>query len=209
MSDEVLRILLAIVAGGLIGIEREYRDKSAGFRTTVAICLGATIFTMLSFKMGEDYSDPVRISANIVTGVGFIGAGVIMRGDGRVAGLTTSAIIWLVAALGMAIGAGHYDIATAATGAVLAVLWIFPFLEERIDNLREMRTYKVSWVNKRQKIGELDSMFRGCGLKVFGTQTGKSGDKIICSWKVYGAPASQNRAVDKLLEDDEVLEFHW
>ena len=90
--EDILKILLAVIAGGLIGIEREFRDKAAGFRTLIFICTGACLFTILSAKLAPN--DSVRIAANIVTGVGFLGAGVILRDGGKVIGLTTAAMIW-------------------------------------------------------------------------------------------------------------------
>ena len=81
IPEDVLKILLAVLIGGLIGAEREYRDKAAGFRTIILICVGATLFTILSFRLGGD-GDPTRIAANIVSGVGFLGVGAILRGPG-------------------------------------------------------------------------------------------------------------------------------
>src|SRR5512133_3601325 len=132
--ENLLKLLLALLVGGLIGMEREFRDKAAGFRTMICICLGATLFTILSSLLGQP-DDVTRIASEIVTGVGFLGAGAILRGPaGSVTGLTTAATIWLVAALGMAIGGGAYLLALATTAAVLLVLWVFPLLEARIDN---------------------------------------------------------------------------
>ncbi len=115
-AEDALRIVLALVAGGAIGLEREFRDKAAGFRTLIFICVGAALFTLLSAKLSGG-SDGTRIAANIVSGVGFLGAGVILREGGRVVGLTTAAAIWLTAALGMALGGGYYLVG----GLVLAV----------------------------------------------------------------------------------------
>lgn len=92
-------MLVAILIGGLIGAEREFHEKAAGFRTITFICLGSTLFTMLSLELGGA-RDPVRIAASIVTGIGFIGAGVILRDGGRIVGLTTASTIWISAALG-------------------------------------------------------------------------------------------------------------
>lgn len=99
--EDFIQLLLAIFIGGLIGAEREYRDKAAGFRTIMLICVGATIFTNFSVKLGGDM-EPTRIAASIVTGVGFLGAGAILRGSRHVTGLTTASTIWLAAALGVA-----------------------------------------------------------------------------------------------------------
>src|SRR5688572_24423648 len=134
VAEDILKLVIAIGIGSVIGAEREYRDKSAGFRTLVFICVGSTLFTMLSLKIATD-SDPARIAAQIVTGVGFLGAGTILRERGQIAGLTTAAMIWLTAALGMGVGSGNYLLSSVGTVIVLIVLWVFPFLEHRIDNL--------------------------------------------------------------------------
>src|SRR5882724_5757237 len=102
--DIVLRLIVALVIGGIIGAEREYRSKSAGFRTMMLICLGAALFTILSIEIGEGENRD-RIAASIITGIGFLGAGVIFKDENRVNGITTAATIWITAALGMGIGA--------------------------------------------------------------------------------------------------------
>ena len=105
--DMIIRLALSIFAGGLIGAEREYVSKSAGLRTLMLICLGSCLFTICSDIMGK-MSNSDRIASTIVTGIGFIGAGVIFKDDNRVKGLTTAAAVWVTAAIGMAIGAGLY-----------------------------------------------------------------------------------------------------
>jgi putative Mg2+ transporter-C (MgtC) family protein len=121
--EMVLRLLLALVLGGIIGYQRERSGKEAGLRTHILICSGAALFTIVSIY-GFPGSEG-RIAAGIVTGIGFIGAGVILhRTGGEVVGLTTAATIWAVAAIGLAAGAGMYIISAAATALTLAVLFI-------------------------------------------------------------------------------------
>jgi putative Mg2+ transporter-C (MgtC) family protein len=125
MSTEqmFLRIVLAVVFGAVIGFERQLSGKVAGIRTNVLICLGAAVLTILSEQIGARGDDSVaRIAAQIVSGVGFLGAGVIIRDRGGVHGLTTAATIWLVASVGMAAGAGYYALAGATTVLAVAVL---------------------------------------------------------------------------------------
>jgi len=117
---DLVGILLSIVFGAVIGLERQASGKAAGLRTNVLICLGAAVFTIISKQMASQTSDVTRIAAQIVTGVGFLGAGAIIQDRGGVRGLTTAATIWLVASIGMACGAGFY--AMAATSALLALL---------------------------------------------------------------------------------------
>jgi len=155
---DLIKVLLSVAAGGVIGVEREFRDKAAGFRTLIFICGGATIFTILSVKLAGD-NDPARIAAQIVTGVGFLGAGAIMRDSQRVTGLTTAAAIWLTAALGMVIGAGEYVLAGVILAVTSLVLWVFPILERWIDNIREEHTYTVVFKTNPEKASTLEKVF--------------------------------------------------
>jgi putative Mg2+ transporter-C (MgtC) family protein len=121
-----------------MGAEREYHSKPAGLRTNILICLGAAIFTILSRKIaaGIPDADPSRITAQIVTGVGFIGAGAIMRGSDRIVGITTAAVIWLAAAVGAACGAGFYSLAIVSTILSVASLLLLNPLDRFIKKLR-------------------------------------------------------------------------
>ncbi|WP_342644496.1 MgtC/SapB family protein [Mucilaginibacter sp. CSA2-8R] len=107
-----------------MGAEREYRDKAAGFRTTIMISFGACFFTLMPIAIGG--SNPDRIAANIVTGIGFLGAGIIFRGDSRVNGINTAATIWAVAAVGIGLGAGFYLASGCASALILFVLSVLP-----------------------------------------------------------------------------------
>jgi putative Mg2+ transporter-C (MgtC) family protein len=206
--SDVVKLLLAVLIGGLVGVEREFRTKAAGFRTIIFICVGATIFTALSFKLGGD-KDPVRIAANIVVGIGFLGAGVILHDDGRIIGLTTASTIWLVAALGMGIGGGYYVFAGAATVTILIVLWTFPKLDGWIHSARETRTYQIFCLNNREKFVQLDAMFRQCGLCVRNQKQTKRGDEMICTWDAFGSVKHHDQLVEKLFADDDVKEFRF
>ncbi len=130
--DLLLRLSLAVVLGGAIGLERELQRKAAGLRTNILICVGAALFTELSIAMSFASGDPARIAAQIVTGVGFLGAGTIIQARGIVTGLTTAATMWLVAAIGMAVGFGALLEATGATLLVLLVLSVLRPIERVI-----------------------------------------------------------------------------
>jgi putative Mg2+ transporter-C (MgtC) family protein len=131
--DVVIRILLAGVLGGLIGIEREIREHTAGFRTHILVAVGAAAFTMASSYglEGTDF-DPNRISAQVVTGIGFLGAGAIVRYGVSVKGLTTAASLWTVAAVGLLAAQGFYSAAVITTGVVIVSLYILRLIENRI-----------------------------------------------------------------------------
>lgn len=206
LLEDVIKLILAILIGGLIGAEREYRDKAAGFRTIIFICVGATLFTSFSLKLGGT-EDPVRIAANIVSGVGFLGAGAILRGSEGVMGLTTASTIWLAAALGMGIGGGHYAVSGAATVAVLVVLWVFPAIEGWIDNIRHYRTYEVMCPVDEEKSEEIERLFLESGLRVRRGKRTKSGEDMICRWQAHGKPEKHERLVEQLVAHADVKEF--
>ncbi len=129
----VLRLALAVLLGGVIGLEREVLEKPAGFRTHILVALGAATFTLISlYGFFGSGADPARIASNIVVGIGFIGAGTIWRHGTGVGGLTTAASLWMVAAIGTAVGSGFYWVALWATGLAWAVLYLFPRVERRL-----------------------------------------------------------------------------
>jgi len=130
------QLILAAVLGMLIGAEREHKGKAAGLRTYMLVSLGAALFTILSSHVGaletSSVVDPTRIAAQIVVGIGFLGAGLIILRKDRVEGLTTAAGLWATAAIGMAVGFGFYLIAIFATVLVLFALWVLTHLDKRI-----------------------------------------------------------------------------
>jgi putative Mg2+ transporter-C (MgtC) family protein len=125
----MLRLLLAAGLGGAVGIEREMRQKPAGLRTNILIAVGSALFTALSIQIAHTGGTPDRISAQIVTGIGFLGAGAILRSGRSVHGMTTAATIWVNAAVGMAAGAGEFLMATMTTVITLVVLAALPPIE--------------------------------------------------------------------------------
>lgn len=130
----VLRLLLAAGLGAVLGIERELRRKPAGLRTNVLIALGAALFTITSILLKDAGGTADRVAAQVVTGIGFLGAGAILRNRGGVHGMTTAATIWVNAAIGMAAGAGESSLALAATVVTLIVLAILGPLEAWFEN---------------------------------------------------------------------------
>ncbi len=136
---DVLSIILAVVFGAAIGLEREFSGKAAGLRTNVLICLGAAVFTIISREMAGETGSLTRIAAQIVTGVGFLGAGAIIQDRGGVHGLTTAATIWLVASIGMACGAGFYALAAISALIAIAVLVGLGQLEKPLEHYGKKR----------------------------------------------------------------------
>ncbi|MGD9091840.1 MAG: MgtC/SapB family protein [Anaerolineales bacterium] len=205
----VIKLLLALLAGGLIGAEREFHDKTAGFRTMTFICVGATLFTILSLEMGSAANDPVRIAASIVTGIGFIGAGVILRREGHITGLTTASTIWIVAALGMAIGGGYYVVAGIVIALIMAGLWIFPLVDRLIHKTRETRTYHIVFSSSEERYQELENFIYNCGLKTEYCNRGIQHDDMICTWRVHGLSKDHEHLVDKLFIDEHLKVFQY
>ena len=198
---------LALLIGGLIGAEREYHDKAAGFRTIILICVGATLFTHFSRLLGGA-EDPVRIAASVVSGVGFLGAGVILRHGGQIIGLTTASTIWLTAALGMGIGGGFYAPVSIAGAVILLILWVFPTLEAIIDNIREHRHYHVTLAKNDQKVTQLDQLFEEHHLDIVSFKLAKEGGQLFCQWTADGHHDNHNRLMELLIADPEIEKFH-
>ena len=205
-SEDIIKLVLAVVIGGIIGAERERHNKAAGLRTMILICIGAALFTIFSMKMTGDQYDPTRIASNIVVGIGFLGAGVILREGGRITGLTTAATIWLTAALGMGIGSSQYILVGAATLMVTIVLWIFPKFEDRLSIPTEVRTYAITCKKSWDKFKKLKSMFKEQGMTINSYKQEKRGMDMLCTFEVYGTTKKHDRVVQRLLIDKEVKE---
>ena len=151
----LLRLLLSTVMAAAIGIEREIHRRAAGLRTHILVSLGSTLFMMTSISVAMSYgvagdADPSRIAAGVVTGIGFLGAGAIIRYGSSIKGLTTAASIWVVAAIGLAVGAGVYWAAAITTALSVAVL-VLSRLEERMELKK--------WGKAREEHGEADDIF--------------------------------------------------
>lgn len=206
--EVLLRFLLAALWGGIVGAEREYRSKSAGFRTMTMISIGACFFTLMSTVIGSP-NNPDRIASNIVTGIGFLGAGVIFRGDNRVNGITTAATIWAVAAVGMGIGAGYYGAAAIASIFILFVLAILPFAENLIDSWNQTRTYIITCNFSPHTISDLEEEFRKARLTIKLSRQVKAGDVITFYWTATGAASCHQQLINWLLNDTRISRFEY
>jgi putative Mg2+ transporter-C (MgtC) family protein len=145
VSELGIRLLVSLFIGIIIGLEREIQQKSAGLRTSVLICMGATIFATASVEFGavSGIADPSRIAAQIVTGIGFLGAGTIIRTRGSVHGLTTAATIWVMASLGLAVGLGLYNLGIGGALLTLIVLSAFQWIERAMKGKRTSTNYTM------------------------------------------------------------------
>jgi putative Mg2+ transporter-C (MgtC) family protein len=207
LIENLIRIGFAVVIGGVIGAEREFRDKAAGFRTIILITVGSALFTIFSASMDPGFTR-TRVAANIVTGIGFLGAGAIVREHGRIGGLTTAATIWLAAALGMGIGAGELVFVAFSALIVIFVLLVFPRLELWIDSIRESRTYKivVSTANV-EKIDKINEALEINQLKVYEHHQSKSGNTIVGTWHTIGSPKHHEKFATIMVKDKDIEDF--
>jgi putative Mg2+ transporter-C (MgtC) family protein len=201
------RLLMVIFVGGLIGAERELRSKSAGFRTMILICLGSFLFTTFSMMIGNSTND--RIASNIVTGIGFLGAGVIFKSDNRINGITTAATIWATAALGMGIADGAYLVVLFSTVVVLAALLLLTKLEFYIDRMNRSVVYKVSSVYSEEMLDEYEEILSDCKLSYKRMKRIKSGNNITGFWIVQGSEKNHNAFTDRMLRHPSVKEFEF
>ena len=206
-QEYALEIGLVILVGGLIGAEREFRSKSAGFRTMILICLGSYLYTTFSLLMSD--ISPDRVASNIVTGIGFLGAGVIFRSDNRVNGITTAATIWAVAAMGMGIADGMYGLVLAAAGVVLIALWALTFLERFIDRINQMHTYRIVSNYKEDLLKEYERLMHDCKLSYRRVKRMKNGDNIIGIWLVQGSEKAHNAFTKQILHHPQVKAFEF
>lgn len=145
LSSTIMRLLVAAILGGIIGLERQLRHKPAGLRTNLFICFGSAMFTVLSDQLaGSLGGDHTRVAAQIIPGIGFIGAGTILHARGIVVGLTTAATLFVVASVGMAAGGGLYVTAVFATGMILVALALLGKLEKKLYFKSILVTYEVT-----------------------------------------------------------------
>ena len=143
-GDAAKRLLMASAMGAIVGLEREWRRKSAGLRTSMLICMGAALFTVLSPVLaGSSATNGGQVASNIVQGIGFLGAGIILHAKSRVLGLTSAATVWVIASVGMACGAGLYFVAAFATAILLAALLLVGALEGRLGWKQYPMLYEV------------------------------------------------------------------
>jgi putative Mg2+ transporter-C (MgtC) family protein len=198
--DLLVRLIVAAVLGSAIGMEREIQGKSAGLRTNSLICVGACLFTELSIALtGPGTGDPSRVAAQIVTGVGFIGAGTIMRGRGAVTGLTTAATIWLVAAVGMAVGAGWTMEAAGATLLTLVVLSLLGRMEAHLAFKSGSSEVRLRLKADERYLERIEEMVGESGAKVEKLDTTVTGDEMTVRLKMRGVRHARDKAKLKVM----------
>ncbi|MDP9042460.1 MAG: MgtC/SapB family protein [Bacteroidota bacterium] len=204
----IMKLLLSILVGGAIGAERQYRSKSAGFRTLTLICMGSALFTVLSEWIGSP-GNPDRIASNIATGIGFVGAGVIFKGDFGVNGITTAAMIWVTAALGMGIGAGYEWVSVLGCVLILFMLFIFGLLENWIDTINQMRNYRIATEFREETLQKFEDCFKAHHLIYKRGREVKEGGSITGEWFVRGSKKNHLSFINEILHDPDVVRFEY
>jgi len=212
VGDFLPKALLAIVCGGLIGVEREIKDKPAGFRTNILICLGSMLFMWLSTQValvvaGGRPADPGRIAAQVVTGIGFLGAGTIIQSRGRITGLTSAAMIWVVSAVGMSIGAGYSAIGVITTALILVVLVGLGLIERRLFKRCVYYDCQVAFDDDtgrtRRLIGEA---LRAVGRPLEAFVVRKAGDHLVLTLQYCDAHPQHKKVLSELWKIEGVRE---
>ncbi|WP_240353438.1 MgtC/SapB family protein [Cohnella algarum] len=211
--DLTLRLFAALVLGGLVGIEREWKNHAAGFRTHILVCVGSAAIMLLSiYGFGEFANaynvrmDPARLAAQVVSGVGFLGAGAIIRTGLSISGLTTAASLWVVAAIGLCAGAGFYYGAVLTTVLVIVSLYLLDKVENRMLGKRTNDQIKIKVVGVPGLIAKITDILEGRGLNIrsmaFETESGKNASETVHVLKIQFHKADPKRireAFDTLL----------
>jgi putative Mg2+ transporter-C (MgtC) family protein len=206
LPEDIFKLLLSFLLGAIIGAEREYRSKSAGLRTMILIAVGSTLFTIMSIKVS---SDAGRIAANIVTGIGFIGAGIIFRENNRVVGITSAAIVWVTAAVGMGIGAGFYLTTVACfiiSGMSLVVL---APVQKLIRKKSQIRNYRLMCVYQKKTLHKYEELFTRHDLKILHGQQSRNASHITGTWTLQGSEKNHEEVSELLLNDSEIQELDF
>jgi putative Mg2+ transporter-C (MgtC) family protein len=214
-SQELLRVAVAAGLGGAVGVERELREREAGFRTHLLVSVGSCLFTLVSAygfrEFGTRSVDPTRIAAQIVTGIGFLGAGAIIRQGFAVRGLTTAATLWVVAAIGMASGAGYYSAAVITTALVLVTLWPLRIVAFRVmTRVRPQTDRLLAQLPSGESPAPLIEKLESIGGRLQSLEVGHEADRRTVLIDVTLPPKADTPAiVAQLSELEHVLEVRW
>lgn len=205
-GNDLLLIVISVIIGLLIGAEREYRNKSAGLRTFILISFGSCLFTILSLKIS--ISNPDRLAANIVTGIGFLGAGVIFKDDNKIGGITTATTIWATASLGMCIGSGHIYLALLGVALVLLVLTLLSYLQDFIDNRHKIREYSIITTDQKD-LEYCETLFSRFGLQFSLVRQRFDANGFSTTWKITGNINSHQALLRQMMNDTRIHAYQF
>jgi len=198
VSSSLTRLLFAAILGGLIGLERESKHRAAGLRTNMFICFGAALFTVLSRALAAEPSDYTRIAAQIIPGIGFIGAGSILHTRGLTSGLTTAATIFVVASVGMAAGGGLYLTAFFATALVLGSLFFLGYAEENFNIKILLSSYEVTGASVEEISQEVNRILETHHRMMQNVIGGNTGQHVRLQFDVEGCSREQKELLRQL-----------
>ena len=198
VSSSIFRLLVAAILGGLIGLEREFKHRAAGLRTNMFICFGAAMFTLLSQRLAGVPSDAARIAAQIIPGIGFIGAGSILHTRGLTTGLTSAATLFVVASVGMAAGGGLYLTAIFATALVLLALFILGHLEETFNVKLLITSYEVTGGSVDEITHEVNRILEAHHRLMQNVSSGDTGMHVRLQFDVEGYSREQKQLLNQL-----------
>lgn len=202
--EYAVKLLLAVICGGAIGLEREVTGKPAGLRTNILISVGSTMITMVSASVAHEVGDPGRIAAQVVTGVGFIGAGSIIQARGSITGLTTAATIWAVAGIGIAIGAGLPILAVSSTVVILGCLTLLRNFDP--DAIRGKKNISIKITAQRSaSVSEILQALASGNFSVEETELIKHDDELVVSLACSANRSRINEILALLCERDDVI----
>lgn len=208
-NEDLIKIILSLIAGLLLGIEREVKDKAAGFKTITIICLGSTLFTVLSFKIGAgDFQDATRIASYVVSGIGFLGAGVIFKDGINVNGLTTAGIIWIAAAIGMSFGFGEYLIGIVFLVCSFLVIFFGNLISRTFINKTNYKIISVKYNRENTEVKDqiINSLSEFC-LTVDSKSFIMKGNEITCLFEITYKEKDLHLIENSLVNNDKILEL--
>jgi putative Mg2+ transporter-C (MgtC) family protein len=196
----IARLLLAAALGGVVGLERELRRKPAGLRTNMFICMGSALFTLLSEEISQRFGDPshTRIVSNLIPGIGFIGAGAIIRERGSVVGLTTAATVFVIASVGMAVGAGLYMTAVFAGLLILVALRLFGWLEDHFSLKTRLMTFRATTPDLEDVMARTNQLLTKMKVAMQHFQVFRVGEEYVMEFDADVSHAQQQQIIGKL-----------
>ncbi|MFW6269736.1 MAG: MgtC/SapB family protein [Bacillota bacterium] len=212
MQNILIKICLSLLLAGIIGWDREKQGRPAGFRTHILVGIGSTIIMMVSYRLHEMYpeTDAARIAAQVVSGIGFLGAGTILIQGNIVKGLTTAASLWTTAAIGLAVGAGFYFMSIIGTMIVFISLFFLTNIEYGTTKIRKQK-FTCIFVNANNLYEEIYKLFKEkkCEIQVLETKKNIEGKEIIMNCTLNINNDDMLEINSWLLEFDEVKEVSW
>jgi putative Mg2+ transporter-C (MgtC) family protein len=201
------KLIVALIVGGIIGAEREYRSKAAGFRTVILVTVGSCLFTILSIKLG-DTGDKSRIAANIVTGIGFLGAGAIYRDKISIRGITTATTIWISAAIGMAVGCGQFSLTIWVTCIAMVILLSFSWFQRFIDTVNQEKVYRITFGEQQvDQIMVIEKLFEAYRLECFRVKQIKHKEEIVIVYTANGKEKNHELFLSELYGQNQIRAF--